>query len=103
MEYIDPNETNFTIYSRSGCHYCTKVKQLLKSKSYFFTIINCDEYILEDRESFLNHMKSLTNTEIKGFPMVFYNKKFIGGYNETKDFVDNLEKINAFDKLDDEF
>lgn len=103
MEYIDPNETNFTIYSRSGCHYCTKVKQLLKSKSYFFTIVDCDEYVLEDRDNFLNHMKGLTNIEIKGFPMVFYNKKFIGGYNETKDFVDNLEKINAFDKLDDEF
>lgn len=103
MDYIEPNEKNFTIYSRSGCHYCTKVKQLLKSKSFFFTIVDCDEYVLEDKENFLNYIKSLTNIEIKGFPMVFYDKIFIGGYNETKEFVDKLEKMNAFDKLNDDF
>lgn len=103
MDYIEPNEKDFTIYSRSGCHYCTKAKQLLKSKSYFFSVVDCDEYVLEDKESFLNYIKSLTIKEIKGFPMVFYNKNFIGGYNETKDFVDKLEKINAFDNLNDDF
>lgn len=103
MEYTEPNEKDFTIYSRSGCHYCTKVKQLLKSKSYIFSIIDCDEYVLEDKESFLNYIKSLTDKEIKGFPMVFYDKTYIGGYNETKDFVDKLEKKNAFDKLNDDF
>lgn len=103
MEYTTPNEKDFTIYSRSGCHYCTKVKQLLKSKSYIFSIVDCDEYVLEDKEGFLNYMKSFTNKEIKGFPMVLYNKTFIGGYNETKDFVDKLEKMDAFDKLNDDF
>jgi hypothetical protein len=76
------------------------VKQLLKSKSYNFFIVDCDEYVLEDKEAFLNHIKSFTNIEIKGFPMVFYNKNFIGGYNETKDY---LNKLEAFDKISDDF
>jgi len=100
MEIINPNEKDFTIYSRSGCHYCTKVKQLLKSKSYNFFIVDCDEYVLEDKEEFFNHMKSLTNNEIKGFPIVFYNNNFIGGYIETKDY---LNKLEVFDKISDDF
>lgn len=98
MEYINPGK-DFTIYSRSGCHFCIKVKRILEIKSLNFSVVDCDEYILEDRESFLNHMKSLTGKEVKGFPMVFYNSEFIGGYNETSNY---LKKLEAF-RIDDNF
>jgi glutaredoxin len=100
MEYINPNK-DFTVYSKSGCHYCTLVKRLLQSKSLNFFTVDCDEYILEDKDSFLNHIKSLINgnKEIKGFPIVFYNNEFIGGYIETKEFI---KKIEAFE-INDNF
>jgi glutaredoxin len=98
MEYINPNK-DFTIYSRSGCHYCTKVKQLLQSKSLNFFIVDCDEYILEDKEAFLNYIKGFTDKEIKGFPIVFHNSDFIGGYNEIKQY---LKKLEAFE-INDNF
>ena len=73
---------------------------MLKSKGYIFSLVDCDEYVLEDRDNFLNFMKNLSDKEIKGFPMVFHNKNFIGGYNETKDYINKLE---AFDKITDNF
>lgn len=99
MEYINPIDKDFTVYSRSGCHYCTKVKQLLKSKSINFFTVDCDEYVLEDKELFLNHMKSLTDKEIKGFPMVFHENIFIGGYNETKDYINKLDAFEINDNF----
>ena len=98
MEYINPDK-DFTIYGKSGCHYCTLVKRLLQSKSLKFFIVDCDEYILEDKESFLNYIKTLTNKEIKGFPMVFYNSEFIGGYIETKDFIKKMEAFEINDNF----
>ena len=100
MEFISPNEKGFTVYGRSGCHYCTKVKQLLKSKEYIFSLVDCDEYVLEDKDNFLNFIKSFTDKEIKGFPMVFYDKIFIGGYNETKDYIN---KLQVFENITDDF
>lgn len=98
MAYINPGK-DFTIYSRSGCHFCTKVKRMLEIKSLNFSVVNCDEYILEDKASFLNYIKSLTEKEVKEFPMVFYNSEFIGGYNETRDY---LNKLEAF-RIDNNF
>ena len=47
MEFPLPIKGQFTIYSKSGCINCTKVKNLLKDKQMLFTIIDCDEFILE--------------------------------------------------------
>jgi glutaredoxin len=88
--YIKPNDKNFTIYSKSGCKNCTKVKNLLKEKNLTFNVVDCDDYILNDKINFLSFIKELSNREITSFPIVFYNKNIIGGYNETINFVDTL-------------
>jgi glutaredoxin 3 len=80
----------FTIYSKTGCFYCIKAKSLLKEKNLVHTIINCDDYILEDKVSFLEHIYKLAGKEVKTFPMIFYQEKFIGGYEETIDFIDKM-------------
>jgi len=49
MEFEKPLNSGFTIYSKSGCPNCVKAKTLLKSKHLLFKIVNCDEYILEDK------------------------------------------------------
>jgi glutaredoxin len=95
MEYIGPSETGFTIYSKSGCLLCSKVKTLLRDNNLHFTIVDCDEYILEDKPAFLLYIKTITGQDIKGFPIVFENGTYIGSYTETKAHVD---KLTSFDK-----
>ena len=95
MEFENPSESGFTIYTKSGCPNCTKVKALLKDKKLKFNLIDCDEYIIEDKDFFLLFIKELTNTEVKTFPIIFYDKEFIGGYSETVKFVNELSL--AFD------
>jgi len=94
MEYTPPNESGFTIYSKSGCLQCSKVKTLLQDNKLDFTVVDCDEYILEDKQSFLLFMNNMANRDIKVFPMIFYNGTFIGGYPETREQVD---KLTSFD------
>ena len=95
MEFEKPLESGFTIYSKSGCPNCLKSKTLLNSKHLLVKVINCDEYILEDKDSFLSFITSLSNTEVKLFPIIFYDGKFVGGYIETVGFVEEL--LLAFD------
>jgi glutaredoxin len=90
MDIFDPLETGFTIYSKSGCYNCTKVKQLLRDKQIFFLEVDCDEFLIEDKEKFLLFIKERANKEYKIFPMVFYDGKFIGGFVETQSFIDKL-------------
>jgi glutaredoxin len=90
MDFEKPTKEGFTVYSKSGCPNCMKVKNLLKEKDIFFTIIDCDEYILEDKENFLIFMKNISNDSVKLFPYVFNNEKYIGNLKETKEYFNNL-------------
>jgi glutaredoxin len=94
MEFEKPSDNNFTIYSKSGCINCRRVKDLLKNNNSEYEIIDCDDYLLEDKENFLLFIQSYSNVECKIFPMVFHNGKFIGGFNETKEYLDSIQKTN---------
>ena len=92
MEYQfeRPSNKGFTIYSKSGCPNCTKVKKLLKDKNLLFNVIDCDDYILENKQTFLNFIKNISHLEINVFPIIFYEGKYVGGFIETKGFIDKL-------------
>lgn len=91
MEKIEePHLKGFTVYSKSGCPNCTSSKKLIKDKFFSLTEINCDEYLLEDKENFLAFIESKAKKSVKTFPMIFYEGKFIGGYYETIDVIDKL-------------
>jgi len=90
MEFEEPTKSGFTVYSKSGCINCNKVKALLKGKNLIFSVINCDEYIIENKEDFLLFIKEKANKEYKIFPMVFYNGSFIGGYCDSQEYIDKL-------------
>ena len=95
FEYELPSENTYTIYSKSGCPYCVKAKKLIEKEGIH--IIDCDEYLIEDKEAFLIFIKNCANEgtpEIKSFPIIFYKKQFIGGYAELVKFY---EKQTAFD------
>jgi glutaredoxin len=96
MEVFKPLDEGYTIYSKSGCGFCTKVKKLLLEKQIFFLDVQCDELLLENKEQFLLIINEFAQKEYKTFPMVFYNGEFVGGYNEVKN---NIEKSEV--KFDD--
>jgi glutaredoxin len=67
---------NFTIYTRTGCPYCTKIKQVLEGKRY-----NYREYKLGvdfERESFYNQF-GMGST----FPQVVLGGTNLGGCTDT--------------------
>jgi glutaredoxin len=88
MDIQRPVETGFTIYSKSGCPNCTRIKKIMSEKKQIFIEINCDEYLIEDKEFFLSFIKNLAQKESKVFPMIFNNSTFIGSFNETQEFLD---------------
>jgi len=98
MEIEEPFKTGFTVYSKSGCSNCTKVKKLLIEKKAFFVDIDCDDYIIEDKEKFLLFIKERANKEYKTFPMVFNDGNFVGGFTETQDY---FNKLLTFDEKSD--
>jgi len=90
MEFKKPLLTGFTIYSKSGCPNCVTVKKNIKEKKFLLNEINCDEYILEDKDNFLKFIETTINHSHKTFPIVFYEGKFVGGLNETTEFIKKL-------------
>jgi len=95
MDYsdIEPLKSGVTIYSKSGCNNCVNVKNLLKDykvkhTDINFNIIDCDEYLIEDKSGFLSFIQNKANEKRKIFPIVFINEKLIGGFTETKEYFE---------------
>ena len=78
---VGPVKHSYTIYTKSNCIYCDRVKNLLEKEKVF--IVNCDEYLDKDRDTFLEQMDKWTLTSHRTFPFVFSDQKFIGGFDET--------------------
>lgn len=93
MNVPHPASDSYTIYSKSSCLYCTKAKVLLQNERVPPLVVNCDEFLLENKQEFLNLMKSLIGYEYITFPMIFKNGRFIGGYNKTKEFYEESKRV----------
>lgn len=91
MEIMEPINKGYTVYSKSGCINCIKIKNLFKDKNIFFIEVQCDEYLIENKEGFLLYIKEKAKKEHRIFPIVFYNGDFIGGYNEVKENIEKME------------
>ncbi len=89
MEFEKPTETGYTIYSKSGCLLCNTAKDFLKMRGLSFTVIDSDEYLFEDKDGFIAFIESIAKKPTGGFPKVFADGVFVGGYAETKKFVTN--------------
>ena len=94
MEFTEPTNKGFTVYSKSGCHNCIKVKKLIEMSKLFYSEVDCDEYLIECRDEFLRFIELRAETNYKTFPMVFYDGKFVGGYTHTVDFINKLLSFN---------
>lgn len=87
MEVAKPSSTTFTIYSKTGCTYCVKVKDLLKEFEKDYIEVNCDEF-LDNKEEFLQTIQTYTKKPYKTFPMVFDKETFVGGFIDTIKYLD---------------
>jgi len=83
----------WTIFTKNNCSYCKKVKALLPDARF----IESDAFLTEGRDSFLEKLDKWTGKEYRKFPMVFLDKRFIGGYTETKKYLDDM---STFDMID---
>ena len=96
MEIIKPEQKGFTVYSKSGCPNCMSVKHFIKENKLFYTEINCDEYIFENKDEFL--------TFIENIYLIHLDKKqntqtSITNYLRTKSEKNDLiKKINLIKK-----
>jgi glutaredoxin len=90
----EPSDKSFTIYSKTNCKYCVLVKGVLDEHKIPFIEINCDDYLDQDKQYFLNFIKdkSKREHEYKTFPMVFCDGKFVGGFVETDRLIMDFDE-----------
>tara|TARA_B100001996_G_scaffold32535_1_gene24507 strand:+ start:109 stop:345 length:237 start_codon:yes stop_codon:yes gene_type:complete len=77
---------NFTIYSKDGCKFCIKAKQLLEFTKQNFVVYDLDKHFTKDQfqEEF---------GVGKGFPQVTVNGKKLGGCMETLQYLQEKKLI----------
>ena len=90
MEFTEPYKMDFTVYTKSGCRNCSKVKALLDEYDFNYSRIECDEYLLDNRDDFLQFICEKADCEVQSFPMVFHDGVYIGGYQETKKYIETF-------------
>ena len=77
---------NFTIYSKDGCKFCIKAKQLLEFTKQNFVVYDLDKHFTKDQfqEEF---------GVGKGFPQVTVNGTKLGGCMETLQYLQEKKLI----------
>jgi len=67
---------NYTVYSKSGCPYCSKIVQVLDHIKASYTVYSLDEHF--DRQSFYGEFGNGST-----FPQILINGKKLGGCSDT--------------------
>ena len=93
MDYLKPMDGLYTVYTRSGCSYCKMVMELLKNEDPPADEICCDEYIAHSKPQFFQFIKQISGQNHTTFPVVFLDGEFIGGYTETRAFLNYLATL----------
>ena len=71
---------NFTVYSRDGCPYCTKIQEVLRLAELKHVIYKLDRDF--DRDSFYDQFGKGST-----FPQVVLNTENLGGCTETVQYL----------------
>ena len=99
IPFEEPCPEGYTVYTKSLCIFCDKIKKLLTSNKIEYKTVLCDSY-LEDSTTkieFLAFIKERTGKEYKTFPMVFFKGIFVGGFTDVEKI---LLKTDAFSDLE---
>ena len=73
-------EMNFAVYTKDGCPYCEKIKEVLKLTESKFVVYNLDEHF--DKDSFYGEFGQGST-----FPQVVVDGKKLGGCVDTVQFL----------------
>jgi glutaredoxin len=84
QEFEKPKVNGYTVYSKTGCPNCLKIKKLLNDSNAIVSIVDCDEYLIERKEEFLKFIEEAAEKSVRMFPIVFFEGKYIGGYADTE-------------------
>ena len=71
---------NFAVYTKEGCPYCEKVKEVLQLTESKFVVYNLDEHF--DKDSFYGEFGQGST-----FPQVVVDGKKLGGCVDTVKFL----------------
>ena len=71
---------NFAVYTKDGCPYCDKVKEVLQLTESKFVVYNLDEHF--DKDSFYGEFGNGST-----FPQVVVDGKKLGGCVDTVKFL----------------
>ena len=71
---------NFAVYTKEGCPYCEKVKEVLQLTKSKFVVYNLDEHF--DKDSFYGEFGQGST-----FPQVVVDGKKLGGCVDTVQFL----------------
>ena len=78
----------FTVYSRSGCPYCVKIKEVLELAHLDHVVYNLDEHFT--REQFYKEFG-----EGSTFPQVLVDGEQLGGCADTVAYLINEGYVKA--------
>lgn len=74
--------TRVEVYSKDGCPYCTKAKELLKRHNMTFT-----EHKVGSPGVTKQVIQERAGTEIRTVPQIFINDSHIGGYDDLVKYL----------------
>ena len=77
---------NFTVYSKEGCHYCTKVVQVLELAGLSHVVYKLGEHF--DRKSFYGQFGQGAT-----FPQVVVDQTNLGGCTDTVQFLKEKQLV----------
>lgn len=91
-----PNIAGVTIYGKSDCIRCDELKDLLEQGNINYEYINCDEYLISDKEKFkeimFEYMRINPIKKVLYFPVCFVDNIYFSSMNRF--FYNAEKKIN---------
>lgn len=75
-------DKGYTVISKKNCIYCKYSCKLLEDNKIEYKTIDNNEFIGDE-------IDSIKPVEHKTYPMIFKDKKFIGGYMELRKYINN--------------
>ena len=75
---------NIVIYTRDLCEYCVAAKEEFESREWDYTTHN-----IKHEDNYDNLKKLLP--DVKTVPQIWIDEKYIGGYDELKEWLNNVD------------